>query len=51
MSAELFRKADTHLCVALNRKVRISYTLLLYSYVELLCAQFPNLRFLILPFT
>ena len=29
----------------------LGYTLLLYSYVELLCAQFPNLRFLILPFT
>ena len=52
MSAELaHQKADKHLCVELHRKVRIGYTLLLYSYVELLCAQFPNLRFLILPFT
>ena len=34
-----------------TEKCVLGYTLLLYSYVELLCAQFPNLRFLILPFT
>ena len=49
MSAELaHQKADKHLCVALHRKVRISYTLLLNLIVASDCRNGESIKCLTL---